>query len=208
GGDEVTVDGAPVAPPEQLVVYAVNKPRGVVSTASDPQGRPSVVGLVRSPYRLYPVGRLDADTTGLILLTNDGALAHRLMHPSFEVAKTYRAKIAKPPIREAAIRALRAGVELDDGVTAPARVNRIDPETLELTIHAGRKRQIRRMCKQVGHPVIELERVRFGPLTLGTLAPGTHRRLDEREVSLLRSAGTGARRGAGSSSPARGRPRQ
>jgi 23S rRNA pseudouridine2605 synthase len=203
----ITVDGTAVRPDTGHVVYALNKPAGVVSTARDPQGRPTVVALVGSPQRLYPVGRLDADTTGLILLTNDGALAHRLTHPSFEVAKTYRAVVARPPVKEAALRALRAGVELDDGPTSPARVVRVAADTLELTIHEGRKRQIRRMCEHVGHRVVSLERVRFGPLRLGDLKPGSHRRLSEREVSLLRSAGSGAHRGAASSSPARGRPR-
>ena len=205
-GDRVTFDGQPVQEAERRVVYAVNKPAGVVCTVSDPQGRPTVVGLVRSPLRLYPVGRLDADTTGLILLTNDGELAYRLTHPSFEVDRTYRAVVARPPVREAALRALRSGVELDDGRTAPARVARLTPDTLELTIHEGRKRQVRRMCEHVGHPVLRLERIRFGPLTLGSLPLGSARRLSEREVSLLRSAGTGARRSAASSSRARGRP--
>ncbi len=181
-------------------MYAVNKPAGVVSTASDTHGRPTVVSLVPSPLRLYPVGRLDIDTTGLILLTNDGELAHRLTHPSFEVMRTYRAVLARPPVREAALRALRRGVELDDGLTAPARVTRIAPDTIELTIHEGRKRQVKRMCEHVGHRVLSLERVRFGPVPLGELPPGAHRRLSETEISLLRSAGSGARRAGASSS--------
>jgi 23S rRNA pseudouridine2605 synthase len=201
---QVAVDGAPVgAVPQQLVVYAVNKPRGVVSTASDPQGRPTVVALVKSTQRLYPVGRLDADTTGLILLTNDGDLAYRLTHPSFEVDKTYRAVVRNAPIREQALRALRAGVELDDGMTAPARVSRLKSDTIEITIHEGRKRQVKRMCEHVGHRVTDLQRIRFGPLQLGELAPGAVRRLTANEVSLLRSAGSGARpdRGASKSAP-------
>lgn len=203
----VTVDGRALAGPESRVVYALNKPLGVVSTARDPGGRPTVVELVPAAgLRLYPVGRLDADSSGLILLTNDGELAYRLTHPSFEVDRTYRAVVARPPVREAALRALRSGVELDDGRTAPARVARLTPDTLELTIHEGRKRQVRRMCEHVGHPVLRLERIRFGPLTLGSLPLGSARRLSEREVSLLRSAGTGARRSAASSSRARGRP--
>ena len=145
-------------------VYAVNKPAGVVSTASDPQGRPTVVSLIDSDLRLYPVGRLDIDTTGLILLTNDGALAHRLMHPSFEVAKTYRARVWKPPVGEEALDALRRGVVLDDGPTAPATVRRLRGDTIEITIHEGRKRQVKRMCEHVGHRVRSLERVAFGPL--------------------------------------------
>jgi 23S rRNA pseudouridine2605 synthase len=191
----VAVDGEPIGVTrEELVVYAVNKPAGVVSTASDPQGRPTVVGLVSTPQRLYPVGRLDADTTGLILLTNDGDLAHRLTHPSFEVDKTYRAVVAGGPVREQALRALRVGVELEDGMTAPARVTRVKPDTLEITIHEGRKRQVKRMCTHVGHRVIRLQRVRFGPLLLGDLQPGAHRRLSANEVSLLRSAGRADRR--------------
>jgi 23S rRNA pseudouridine2605 synthase len=175
--------------PQELVVYAVNKPAGVVSTASDPQRRPTVVGLVQTPQRLYPVGRLDADTTGLILLTNDGDLAHRLTHPSFEVDKTYRAVVAGAPVREQALRTLRAGVLLEDGMTAPARVTRVKPDTLEITIHEGRKRQVKRMCAEVGHRVLELQRIRFGPLLLGDLRSGAHRQLTANEVSLLRSAG-------------------
>jgi 23S rRNA pseudouridine2605 synthase len=146
---------------------------------------------VPSGRRLYPVGRLDADTTGLILLTDDGELAHRLTHPSFEVPRTYHAKVRRPPVREPALRALRTGVELDDGRTAPARVKRLAPDRLEITIHEGRKRQVRRMCESVGHPVVALERVRFGPLWLGGLAPGEHRRLTRREVERLRHAGRG-----------------
>lgn len=190
-GVEVTVDGEPVASPDasERVVYAVNKPAGVVSTASDTHGRPTVVSLVDSAVRLYPVGRLDADTTGLILLTNDGPLAHRLTHPSFEVDKTYRATVRNAPIREGALRALRLGVELDDGRTAPARVARVKPDVLELTIHEGRKRQVKRMCEHVGHPVVTLQRVRFGPLRLGDLPVGAHRLLSGQEVSLLRAAG-------------------
>jgi 23S rRNA pseudouridine2605 synthase len=186
----VAVDGTPVgAAPQELVVYAVNKPPGVVSTASDPQGRPTVVALVKSPQRLYPVGRLDFDTTGLILLTNDGDLAYRLTHPSFEVDKTYRAVVRGAPIREEALRALRTGVELEDGVTAPARVSRVKSDTLEITIHEGRKRQVKRMCEHVGHRVVELQRIRFGPLLLGDLARGAVRKLSPNEISLLRDAG-------------------
>ncbi|HET9093854.1 MAG TPA: pseudouridine synthase [Solirubrobacteraceae bacterium] len=192
----VQVDGNPVGErASELVVYAVHKPAGVVSTASDPQGRPTVVSLVASGQRLYPVGRLDADTTGLILLTNDGDLAHRLTHPSFEVDKTYRAVVLGGPVREAALRALRRGVPLEDGMTAPARVARVGPDTLEITIHEGRKRQIKRMCQHVGHRVIRLQRVRFGPLLLGDLPPGAHRRLSAGEVSLLRAAGSASRTG-------------
>jgi 23S rRNA pseudouridine2605 synthase len=188
-GSVVTVDGAEVAGSEARVVYAVHKPVGVVSTASDPGGRPTVVGIVsEESRRLYPVGRLDTDTTGLLLLTNDGELAHRLTHPSFEVPKTYRALVEDSPVGERALRTLREGVELEDGMTAPAHVRRLAPDALELTIHEGRKRQVRRMCAAVGHPVRVLERVRFGPLGLGDLAPGDHRRLTAAEVERLRRA--------------------
>jgi 23S rRNA pseudouridine2605 synthase len=203
GSAPVEVDGRPArAWQGERAVYAVNKPAGVVSTASDPQGRPTVVELVPSGRRLYPVGRLDAESTGLILLTDDGPLAHRLTHPSFEVPRVYRATVRRPPVRAPALRALREGVELDDGVTAPARVRRLAPDTLELTIHEGRKRQVRRMCEAVGHPVAALERVAFGPLGLGGLEPGAHRRLTAAEIERLRTAGTarggrGRRTGAG-----------
>jgi 23S rRNA pseudouridine2605 synthase len=213
GTDEIVLDGKPVRPAGDTVVYAANKPLGVVSTASDPQRRPTVVGLVpkSETRRLYPVGRLDIDTTGLILLTNDGELAHRLMHPSFEIDKTYRATIRNPPIGDRAVRQLRQGVDLDDGRTAPARVRRITPDTIEITIHEGRKRQVRRMFERVGHVVQRLERIAFGPLTLGTLEPGHVRKLTDAEYARLKSlsAGTAARRrAAGSSSaPARSRRR-
>jgi len=184
-GDDVRLDGVPVHGAPERAVYAVNKPAGVVSTASDPQGRRTVVSLIRTDLRLYPVGRLDIDTTGLILLTNDGELAYQLTHPSFEVPKTYRAEVYGPPVTDAALRALRRGVELDDGRTAPARVRRLAPRTIELTIHEGRKRQVKRMCEHVGHRVRSLERVAFGPLELGTLAPGEHRRLNPDEIELI-----------------------
>jgi 23S rRNA pseudouridine2605 synthase len=131
------------------------------------------------------VGRLDIETTGLILLTNDGSLAHRLTHPRFEVPKTYRATVARAPVRDAALAALRAGVDLDDGRTAPAEVRRLGPATLELTIHEGRKRQVKRMCAAVGHPVQQLERVAIGSLPLGRLKPGAYRRLNDEEVQTL-----------------------
>jgi len=186
--DAVAVDGRPVAPVHERVVYALNKPAGVISTARDPQGRPTVVTLVPQTERLYPVGRLDIDTTGLILLTNEGDLAHRLTHPSFEVEKTYRAVVGGPPVREGALRALRDGVELDDGRTAPARVRRVSADTIEITIHEGRKRQVKRMCEAVGHPVKRLERVAFGPLRLGDLPPGRWRRLSPEEIDALMEA--------------------
>jgi 23S rRNA pseudouridine2605 synthase len=186
--DRVAVDGAPVDAQEERVVYAVHKPAGIVSTASDPQGRATVVSLVRTAHRLYPVGRLDIDTTGLILLTNDGALAHRLTHPRFEVPKTYRATLDPPPLTDAQIRTLRTGVLLDDGRTAPARVRRLgrrEDNRIELTIHEGRNRQIRRMCEAIGHRVRGLERVAFGSLALGELPAGVARRLSADEIAAI-----------------------
>jgi 23S rRNA pseudouridine2605 synthase len=183
----VAVDGKPVAGAEPHEIWALNKPAGVVSTAKDTHGRRTVLDLLpASPSRLYPVGRLDADTTGLIVLTNDGELANRLMHPSFEVPKTYRVKVARPPVREPALHALRSGVELEDGVTAPALVRRLHGDELDITIHEGRKRQVRRMCDAVGHPVKEIERIAFGPLRLGALPRGQARRLTPAETQRLR----------------------
>lgn len=212
GSEGVALDGRPVAAMPERVVYALNKPAGVVSTARDTHGRPTVLSLIASPLRLYPVGRLDMNSTGLILLTNDGPLAHRLTHPSFGVRKTYRVRVGRPPVREAALRALRAGVELDDGPTAAAQVRRLAPDRLQIVLREGRKRQVRRMCEAVGHPVRALERIAFGALTLGSLAPGRYRRLSHAEVAaLLRdgsevsSAGSADRRGAGSSRTARRR---
>jgi 23S rRNA pseudouridine2605 synthase len=187
--DHVAVDGRPVsvAAPAR-VVYALNKPAGVVSTARDPQGRPTVVTMVPQTERLYPVGRLDIDTTGLILLTNQGDLAHRLTHPSFEVEKTYRATVGGPAVEERVLQRLREGVELEDGRTSPARVRRISADTIEITIHEGRKRQVKRMCVAVGHPVKRLERVAFGPLELGDLRQGRWRRLTDAEIEALMAA--------------------
>jgi 23S rRNA pseudouridine2605 synthase len=199
GSEPVSVDGEVVRSADALVVYAVNKPPGVVSTARDPQGRPTVVSLVPCKHRLYPVGRLDIDTTGLILLTNDGELAHRLTHPSFEVPKTYRAKVANAPVQDHAVEALQQGVVLDDGPTAPAEVRRIAANTLELTIHEGRKRQVRRMCESVGHPVRSLARIAIGPLQLGGLRRCAHRRLTDDEVAALSAAGSTGRRAEPSS---------
>ena len=205
--DEITFDGEAVRQPERRVVYAVNKPVGVVSTARDPQGRPTVTGLVPDSRRLYPVGRLDADSSGLILLTDDGDLAHRLTHPSFEVPKTYVAEVAHPPVGGPALRRLRTGVELDDGPTAPARARRLPDGRLEITIHEGRNRQVRRMCEAVGHPVRALQRVAFGSLELRGLPSGGYRRLTDAELAALTSAGSGARRLPGASSAATGRRR-
>ena len=183
----VEVDGKAIAP-EPREVWLVNKPAGVVSTAQDTHGRPIVTELVDSPLRLYPVGRLDSDTTGLILLTNDGDLANALMHPRHGVPRVYRAHVNPAPVPERALRALREGVELEDGRTSPAGVRQIDPGLLELTLSEGRKRQVRRMCEAVGHRVTRLERTAFGPLRLGDLDAGASRRLGPAEVERLRKA--------------------
>ena len=187
----VAFDGEPVRGAEPRVAYALHKPAGVVSTVSDTHGRRTVVELVPAERRLYPVGRLDAESTGLILLTNDGELANRLTHPRFEVPKTYRATLAGPALTDRALRALREGVELEDGMTAPARVRRLTPHQLELTIHEGRNRQVRRMCEAVGRPVRQLVRIRFGPLELGDLRPGKSRRLTAPELEALAAATDG-----------------
>ena len=189
----VAVDGQSVAP-EPREVHALNKPAGVVSTARDTHGRPTVVELVRSPRRLYPVGRLDADSTGLILLTNDGELADLLTHPRYGVEKVYRARVLPGRLSPSALKALREGVQLDDGKTAPARVRQLAPGVLEIALREGRKRQVRRMCEAVGHRVVALERVAFGPLGLRGLERGRSRRLKEPEVERLRRAAAGRRR--------------
>jgi 23S rRNA pseudouridine2605 synthase len=170
------------------LVYAVNKPVGVVSTASDPQGRLTVVDLITIEQRLYPVGRLDIDTSGLILLTNDGELANVLTHPRYGVPKTYVVTVASGPIRPSQLERLGKGVELDDGRTAPARARRLGPDRFELVIREGRKRQVRRMTEAVGHRVKSLERIAMGPLRLERLAVGSHRRLRHDEVEALRAA--------------------
>jgi 23S rRNA pseudouridine2605 synthase len=186
--NRVTVDGRPLQGAEPRVVYALNKPVGVLSTARDTHGRPTVLELVPARgLRLYPVGRLDADSSGLILLTNDGALANRLTHPSFEVPKTYRAMLGGGVVGAPALEALRRGVPLDGSSTAPARVRHLQGNLIELTIHEGRNRQVRRMCEAVGHPVLALERIAFGPLRLGGLPSWAHRRLRPSEVERLRA---------------------
>ena len=183
----IEVDGAPVGVRPDLVHYVLNKPAGVVTTADDPQGRPTVVGLVPNEPRVFPVGRLDVDTEGLLLLTNDGELAHRLTHPSYGVEKEYVAEVAGLPTR-AVLRRLREGVELDDGPTAPARATLVDPSVVRLTIHEGRNRQVRRMCEAVGHSVVRLVRTRIGPLADRSLAPGAWRELTGDEVRSLQRA--------------------
>ena len=192
----IELDGAPIGVRPDLVHYLLNKPAGVVTTADDPEGRPTVVGLVPTEPRVFPVGRLDFDTEGLLLLTNDGELAHRLTHPSFGVEKEYVAELQGSPSR-AALRRLREGIQLDDGVTAPARAALLEPSVLRLTIHEGRNRQVRRMCDAIGHPVVRLIRTRIGPLADRSLAPGAWRELTVDELrSLQRSvAGPEARSG-------------
>ena len=169
----------------------------MVSTASDPQGRTTVVSLVRSDRRLYPVGRLDIDTTGLMLLTNDGALAHRLTHPSFEVRKTYRVVVRRGPVTGVQLAKLREGVQLEDGRTAPAEARRVAHDMFELTIHEGRNRQVKRMCEAVGHRVKRLERIAFGPLVLGDLAVGRSRRLSAAETTQLSRVAAGSNQPTG-----------
>jgi 23S rRNA pseudouridine2605 synthase len=183
-GDLVELDGARLEP-QQLAYVLLHKPAGVVTTAHDPQGRPTVVGLVRHDARVVPVGRLDADTTGVLLLTNDGELAHRLAHPRYEVEKVYEAEVEGEPDDEALVR-LAGGVELDDGRTAPARVRRLGPSRVELSVHEGRKHQVKRMLEAVGHPVRSLHRSRYAGLTPDGVEPGAWRELTEEEVAELR----------------------
>jgi 23S rRNA pseudouridine2605 synthase len=185
--DRVEVDGRAVVP-QRLAYVLLHKPAGVVTTASDPHGRPTVVGFVPHEVRVVPVGRLDVDTTGALLLTNDGDLAHRLAHPKYEVEKVYEAEVEGEPSDEA-LRRLAEGVELEDGVTAPAEVRRVGPSTIELSIHEGRNRQVRRMLEVVGHPVRRLHRSRYAGLTVAGLAAGRWRELSPDEVASLRSSG-------------------
>jgi pseudouridine synthase len=185
GGDRVEVDGAEVAP-EPLTYVLLHKPAGVVTTASDPHGRPTVVGLVGHERRVVPVGRLDEDTTGVLLLTNDGPLAHRLMHPRYEVDKIYVVDVEGEPDEDALSR-LAEGVELEDGVTAPARVRRLAPSSLEVTLHQGRKHQVKRMLAAVGHPVTRLHRSSYAGLTAHGLEPGEWRELSTDELVSLRA---------------------
>jgi pseudouridine synthase len=184
-GDRVEVDGRPVTP-QPLAYVLLHKPAGVVTTASDPQGRPTVVGLVQHVSRVVPVGRLDAETTGVLLLTNDGELAHRLAHPKYEVEKVYEADVEGEPSDEV-LRRLEEGVELEDGPTAPASARRLRPSRVELSLHEGRNRQVRRMLEAVGHPVRSLHRSRYAGLTVGGLAPGAWRELTPDEVAAIRS---------------------
>jgi pseudouridine synthase len=199
GADEVRVDGALIEPPATLWYLMLNKPAGVVTTLDDPQGRPTVAKYVPDGApRLFPVGRLDLATTGLLLLTNDGDLAHSLMHPRFHVSKVYLAGVDGVP-DAADVRSLREGVDLDDGRTAPAGARVLSRDgsqasVVEITLREGRKRQVRRMLSAIGHPVRSLERVGYGPLTLGKLEPGTVRALRDDEVRALREAVSGGAR--------------
>jgi 23S rRNA pseudouridine2605 synthase len=184
-GDTVELDGEPLAP-EPLAYVLLHKPPGVVTTARDPHGRPTVVGLVGHERRIVPVGRLDADTTGALLLTNDGPLAHRLAHPRYGVEKVYEAEVDGDPDPDA-IRRLAEGVELDDGPTAPARARRLGPGRVELVLHEGRKHQVKRMLEAVGHPVRRLHRPRYAGICLDGLEPGEWRELTPDEIAALRN---------------------
>jgi len=185
--DLVEVDGAAIPVKPGLVHYLVHKPAGVVSTADDPQGRPTVVELVPREPRVFPVGRLDQDSEGLLLVTNDGELTHRLTHPSFGVDKEYLAHVSGSPTR-GEIRRLREGIELDDGMTAPAAAALVAPGLVRITLHEGRNRQVRRMCDAIGHPVERLVRVRIGPLRDRKLKPGEWRVLTQPEILELERA--------------------
>jgi 23S rRNA pseudouridine2605 synthase len=183
----VAVDGEPVRGAGGRVVYAVHKPLGVISTASDPHGRPTVVELVGSDRRLYPVGRLDVDTSGLILLTDDGDLANALTHPRYGVPKLYVVTVSNGPVSRSRLGHLEAGIDLEDGRTAPARVKKTAPDRFELELREGRKRQVRRMTEAIGYRVKTLQRVAIGPLRLDKLAEGGHRRLKQHEIEALRA---------------------
>jgi 23S rRNA pseudouridine2605 synthase len=185
--DRVELDGRRLGL-QELAYVLLNKPAGVVTTARDPRGRPTVVGLVGHGSRIVPVGRLDADTTGALLLTNDGELSHRLAHPRYEVDKVYVAEVEGDPSREA-VAALEHGIDLDDGRTAPARARRLAEGRVELVLHEGRKHQVKRMLAAVGHPVRRLHRSRYGPLDLEGLEPGEWRELTRAEVESLRGTG-------------------
>jgi 23S rRNA pseudouridine2605 synthase len=199
--DRVTVDGRLVPPPEAKRYVVLHKPRGYVTTRHDPQGRPVVVDLVREPERLYPVGRLDADVEGLLILTNDGPLTHRLLHPRYGMPRVYEAEV-DGHVRPGDLERWRAGVQLDDGVARPVAVALREPAAptpatstggrvttwLVLTFAEGRKHEVKRYCEALGHPVARLRRVAFGPIDLGDLRPGEWRELRAREVSALRAA--------------------
>jgi len=187
GRDKVFVDGVQIGVLPDSVYYLLNKTKGVVTTADDPQGRPTVVEIVPAEPRVFPVGRLDMDTEGLLILTNDGDLTHRLTHPSYGVDKEYIAHV-KGTVARGALRRLRDGIELEDGMTAPAQASLLDPSVIRLTIHEGRNRQVRRMCDAIGHPVQRLVRSRIGPLRDNKLRPGSWRELTQDEVRALERA--------------------
>ena len=182
---QIEVDGLKVGVRQDLVYYLLNKPVGVITTSKDPQERSTVVDLVPTHPRVFPVGRLDADTEGLILLTNDGDLTNYLTHPSFGIEKEYLVQVETKPSRNA-IRELREGVELDDGITAPAKVSLVDEKLIKIVIHEGRNRQVRRMCESVGHPVKRLIRSRIGPIVDRSLHPGSFRELTNQELKSIR----------------------
>lgn len=193
--DKIEVDGKPLSRPEKKVYYILNKPTGYVTTIKDPEGRPTVADLIGDiRERVYPVGRLDYDTSGILLITNDGELANALAHPAGEVEKCYNVKVKGVPGKDV-IERLAKGVMLEDGKTAPARVKILKTHKnntwLEVIIHEGRKRQVRRMCEAVGHRVLKLKRVRFGPLALGDIGPGKIRELDSRELKRLKELTSG-----------------
>lgn len=185
--DLIEVDHAPVGVKPGLVYYLLNKPTGVVTTAKDTHGRKTVIDLVPDEPRVFPVGRLDADTEGLLLLTNDGDLAHRITHPSHGVEKEYLVHV-RGQLNGSELRRLRQGIELDDGITAPAEASQPSPGVLRLTIHEGRNRQVRRMCDALGHPVLRLVRTRVGPITDRSLRPGDYRELSTGERRALTEA--------------------
>lgn len=189
--DSIEVDGVPVGVRPGLVYYVLHKPAGVVTTAADTHGRPIVTELVPAEPRVFPVGRLDMETEGLLVLTNDGDLAHRLTHPSFGVDKEYLAHVEGEP-NASAIRRLHKGVELEDGITAPAKVAVLDKSLLRIVIHEGRNRQVRRMCEAVGYPVVRLVRTRIGPLRDTALKAGEWRALEPSEVRALSVAAAAA----------------
>ncbi len=182
--DDIRLNGKKIKPPE-MVYYLLNKPKGIVSTTADEYGRKNVTSLIPEKQRIYPVGRLDKDTTGLLILTNDGTLTNLLTHPRFHVDKLYRLQI-KGGVTNEQLRALRHGVLLDDGITAPAQVSVVNNSILEMKIHEGRNRQIRRMCETVGVSLLELQRIKFGPLSLGSLPIGKFRKLTTSEIASLK----------------------
>jgi 23S rRNA pseudouridine2605 synthase len=198
-GDRVEVDGQPVWP-QMLTYVLLHKPAGTVTTARDPQGRPTIIELVDVPERVVPVGRLDVDTTGALLLTNDGPLAHRLAHPRYGVEKVYEVEVEGEP-DETALRVLAEGVPLEEGLTASAEVRRLGPSRIELTLHEGRNRQVKRMCEAIGYPVRRLHRSAYAGLTLEGLEPGRWRELEPSEVKRL-SLQPGPRPGRAGSAPA------